>query len=151
MIGLSRTALVTKVNGVRLKATATHIKRGIVVVSNSDGTFNREVALSAAQVATLQASANGVPPGVTLAEWTEGRAICRSDVDIGDVMELPNGTLQFIYAERTPAGQPSATSRLILLPADYTGTPPNITVSAAVLATLQSVHKPISLQGGVLI
>ena len=119
-----------------LKQTASQGKYGLVVVKNGDGSFNREFKITAAELATLHSSGNGIPPGVTQQEWESGQATVRGkDYDTGDMKVYPDGSIRMKYAEKQIGGR-FVEGWCILKSTDYTGTPPNITVTKTVLDTL---------------
>ena len=119
-----------------LKQTASLGKYGHVVVNNGDGSFNREFKITAAELATLHASGNGIPPGVTQQEWESGQArVYGKDFEIGDMKVYPDGTIKMKYDERVVDGR-IVEGFCILGPSEYTGTAPDITVTKAVLDTL---------------
>lgn len=119
-----------------LKQTASLGKYGLVVVNNGDGSFNREFKITAAELATLQASANGIPPGVTQQEWESRQAmVFGKDYETGDMKVYPDGTIRMKYDERVVNGR-IIEGWCILGPTEYTGIPSDITVTKAVLDTL---------------
>lgn len=118
-----------------IKTEARGGKYGLVVVTNADGTFNREFKITGAELATLRASVNGVPRGVTRLEWETGRAIVAGkDFDVGDAKLLTRGSVLFKHDEQIIGGQ-IVEWYVMLRPGDWTGTLPNITVTPAVIAT----------------
>lgn len=88
-----------------LKAEARRGKYGIVVVTNPDGSFNREFKITGKEYAALALKGGGAPPGVTQEEWESGLATAYGkDFEVGDVEEQADGTLLIKYAEREENG-----------------------------------------------
>ena len=119
-----------------LKTGASQGKYGLVRVKNGDGSFNREFKITAQELVTLQASGNGLPPGVSQQEWESGLAVVLGkDFETGDMKVYPNGTIKLKYRETQVNGR-FIESWCILAPTDYTGTPPNITITQTTLDSL---------------
>lgn len=125
---------------ITLKADSRHGKYGIVVVNNSDGTFNREFRITDKELADLQASANGVPPGVTKAEWQSGRVIVvGKDFDVGDIEQTRDKQQRDVYRAKIAEKIDLVTGRLtedwLVVPvADASGVFPTISVAQDKLA-----------------
>ena len=69
---------------------------GICVVRDASGAFVRAITLNQGQLAAVENSRNGIPPGVSQAEWeNEGiTTLYGVDHDVGDCDALPDGTLR---------------------------------------------------------
>lgn len=121
---------------IALKTEARRGKYGVVRVRNRDGSFNREFKITEVELAVLQASANGLPPGVTRDEWVTGRAVVAGkDFEVGDMRLRKNGSLFVKYAERVVNGE-IVESFVVLQPEEFSGVPPKITITVAALSTL---------------
>ncbi len=108
-------------------------KYGIVRVWNAGRTaIVSEHRITAQQLATLQASANGGPPGVTQAQWESGLVdVLGMDFDVGDVQD-ENGSLRILCGEDA-AGSVLSQKWLRVPPGEWSGVLPNITIPSAVL------------------
>lgn len=105
-----------------------------------------EYKITEAELAALHASANGIPPGLTRAQWESGAyAVSAHDFDIGDVVKESDGSVVFKYHEKIVAGK-IVESFAKVPAADWTGTFPNITVARASLAAFPG---NLSVAGGV--
>lgn len=121
---------------VDLKLKSASNKYGLVTITDSNGNFVSNHRITAEELDELNASGNGIPKGVTEEEWTSGRAmVYHVDLDVGD-MEIANGGgLKIMYANsQTPAGQ-EVRHLICLEPGEWSGTPPNITVTDSILDT----------------
>lgn len=153
MIGISRLAEIKGVPGVRLTAGTSPQKRALVIVRNSDGTFNREVSLSSAQYAALAQPGAGAPPGVMTEEWTSGRAVAYGkDFDLGDA-EVNNGHLMICHAMQTVNGQ-TEEHYLSFAPGEWSGTLSTASVDPTLLASMPirgAGRRPISVHAGIVV
>lgn len=141
-----------------LKNEAQHDKYGVVRVLNADRSINREYRITRAELKALQASANGVPPGLTRKEWESGLAVVFGKaMDVGDIYPSDDGTIRVKFAEREVNGQ--IIESIAKFEADeWSGTIPNITVdNTAILSDMDKTnHKrftdrqPTSIINGVL-
>lgn len=110
-------------------------KYGIVVVTNPDGTFNREYRITEKELADLHASANGVPPGVTQKEWESGLAtVAGKGMDVGDIVQTRTRDGVDVYKAKVAEGIDALTGRLtedfLIIPvADAVGEFPAISVA----------------------
>lgn len=135
-----------------LKAKAIPNKYGIIRVKNPDGTFNREIRLTSAEVSALQAAGrftDATHIGVTKTEWEAGLAkLTGFACEVGDMLSKPDGQLWIKYAEKLVLGE-TVDSWLFLKPGEFSGIPPLVTIDQAVLNVLPG--KPIlSCVNGVL-
>jgi len=133
-----------------LKNTAQYGKYGLVVLNYPNGSFKREFKITGEELQKVQATSNGIPPGVTKEEWEAGQAILiGKDFDTGDVQEV-NGWLIIKYAEHQEEGH-YVESFLELAPGEWSGKIPSISVTKAIIdetknSTAQekiSVSKPL--------
>ena len=130
-------------------------KYGLVTVFNPDGSLNREYKITGADYAALALPGAGAPPGVTKEEWEGGRSVrlkdgtparrplalaAGKDYAVGDCAVQRDGTLRVKVMETILQGRVRELF-LILKSSDYTGVPPAITVSPAVLARLDQAGK----------
>lgn len=120
---------------ITLKADARADKYGIVVVKNDDGTFNRSYRITGQELADLQASGNGVPPGVTRKEWESGLAtVVGKGMDVADAIEDTDKQGRAVYrikvAEKIDAQTGQYTEDFLIVPvADAAGVFPAISVA----------------------
>lgn len=104
-------------------------KYGFVRVSNPDGSINREFRITEAELSQLQRSGNGIPPGVTKQEWTDGLAtVTGVNLDIGDMEVNEDGSILIKLDERPNNGRVQE-KHLRMKAGDYLGIPPLITVT----------------------
>jgi len=122
---------------IQLTANTARGKYGRIRVKNTDGSFNREFNITGTQLSALKAAGKWTSTthaGVTRVEWESGRAICMGkDFDVGDMKLMIDGSLRIKFAETVVAGQLTETQWLHFKTGEFTGTPPNISVSQAVL------------------
>ena len=111
-------------------------KYGLVVVNDSGGAFIREYKITAAELASWNAAgawSAGTHVGVTQAEWETGKCVLiGKNFDSGDMRVYPNGAIKMKFSEELVNGR--IIERFCVLgPGEYSGTPPDITVSQAIL------------------
>lgn len=134
---------------IQLKNDVRADKYGLVTVRNQDGTFNRQFRITEQELATLKASGNGVPPGVTRGEWEGGFAVVVGKAfDVGDITQDVARDQTPIYrakiGERIDSLTGELTEDFVVIPVkDATGVFPNIGVAADKL-----VGNIVALQDG---
>ena len=122
---------------IQLKADARFDKYGVVSVRNADKSINREYRITGEELGAFKALPNGVPPGVTEAErqsclvFVHGKGL-----DVGDVYVNKAGWLKMNVSERTVAGR-IVWQYIVLEPGEWTGTIPNITMSAEKISSIE--------------
>jgi len=121
---------------IQLKADARFDKYGVVSVRNADGSINREYRITGEELAAFKALPNGVPPGVTKEELQSIPVfVYGMGMDVGDVRVNKAGWLKMKLSERTVAGR-IVEQLVVLEPGEWTGTIPNITMSAEKIALI---------------
>lgn len=143
-----------------LKTGAAPQKYGVVTVFNADGTLNREFKITGAEYAALAQAGAGAPPTVTKAEWEATRSVLLKDgrtalqplamavgkdYDVGDIRQLPDGSVQMKVDERVVNGQ-FVESFTRIKAGDFTGTVPNITCAPTVISALDQSRSVIQIQ-----
>ena len=105
-----------------------------------------EFKITEAELAALHASSNGVPPGLTRAQWESGAyAVAGHDFIVGDVLLEADGSVLFKYHERVVAGK--IKEYFANVPAgDWSGVYPNISIEPIILNPFQGL---ISVSVGV--
>lgn len=85
---------------------ASTLKWALCVVLNPDLTVNRSYRISRTEIDKVHAIPNGVPPGMTVDEWTakdkNGRCLAyidHKDFDTGDIAVESDGSLTLKYDE----------------------------------------------------
>ena len=93
-----------------------------------------EFKITEAELAALHASSNGVPPGLTRAQWESGAyAVAGHDFVVGDIAQEADGSIVFVYHERVIAGKIVQYSATVAA-GDWSGVFPNISVARAIFA-----------------
>lgn len=132
---------------VPLATTALSTVRGashaIVVVRQLDGTFDREVALTAEDYAALALKDAGAPPGVTQREWESGLARAYGLCAVG-FCEASDGDVSLKTAE-TQVNGVTVQSWARFKPGEWSGSVPAISVSAAVVSTMDQSKSQIAI------
>ncbi len=144
-----------------LKVTTPEIKRGLVTVLNKDGTFNREILLTAEEYTNLGLPDAGAPKGVTQEEWesqywdeTQQAMLPRAYAsgqyfNIGDVEEK-EGKLTVLYETKQVDGQ-TKDIYLQFEPTEWNGDIENISVTDEAIASLPPDNQSLSIKNGVLV
>lgn len=89
--------------GIQLTDMST--KWGLVTVSNTDGSINRQYTISGRDADLVTQSNNLVPPGCTYGEWFGGLAILSSrPCNIGNAVVNEDGTLVVNFGVSKAAG-----------------------------------------------
>ena len=147
MIGLSRMARVTPIAGRRLAEKAVQVRYGVAVVLNANGSFNREIALTAAQYNALGQPGAGAPPGVNAGErWY---AIGKN-LDLGDVEPRGDGGATLMTKKAVVGGRTIETY-LTLAGGEFTGPLQSMTIAQNVLNTVASDKRPLSVVDGIVV
>lgn len=127
----------------RLRVAPAAITHGLVIVRTRGGTRDRAFRITAEEYAALALPGAGAPTGVTADEWTSGRAcVVGRIMDADGDMEVQSDRVLLQYADEV---------HLVFTPGEWSGTPPNITVTRAVLDTLPAGVRPVSIVAGELV
>jgi hypothetical protein len=95
-------------------------KYGLVTVSAADGAVLRQYRITGEELAALQQSDKGIPPGCTAEEWESGRVVVfGKDHDVGDA-DVVGGRLRIKTGERIVAGE-AVESWLVLERGEWSG------------------------------
>jgi hypothetical protein len=81
-----------------LKLTDSSTKWGLVVVSNSDGTVNRQYTITGKEADAVAQNNKILPPGCTQEEWESGNTfVYTRPCNQGEACILPDGILNINY------------------------------------------------------
>jgi hypothetical protein len=113
---------------------------GVVVIYNHDGSINREFRVSKEELDRVNASARGIPSGVTREEWESGRArLVGKRLDVGYALAQNDGTIHLMLASREEGGRITDIYAR-LRPRDYTGQLPEISLTQDALRESQYIE-----------
>ena len=139
---------------ITLKDEASHGKYGVVVLKDSKGSIVKEYKITKSELDVLQASTNGVPPGLTKEEWESGDSVVvGKDFEVGDVRLEQNGTIRIKYSEILKNDR-IIESFIVLKSTEFIGTLPFISSPESVVNNIiyKSTDLPriLSITNGVL-
>lgn len=154
MIGLSGMSRITLIIGQRLAEQSKMIRAGRIIVRNVDGTFNREILLTAAEYLALGSVDGGTrwtTHGVTAGEVAAGQAIAAGlSLEPGGV-ELPASGAAVVFLRRRGVSGQTKDTYLRLEPGEWSGSATTFTVAQSVIDTVPARQRPVSLVNGILV
>jgi hypothetical protein len=132
----------------------TGLKRGVVVIRHPDGTFKREIQITAEDYRALGEPGAGPPPGVTAEEWnTPGTAAFGMNLAVGDVEVDGDTALILLDARPAPDGRgPTLETYLRVRPGEWSGADVRaLTVAPSALQRLPADRRPLAISLGVVV